>query len=118
MRSDAMQHESSRRPTAQTPLELRNVWLAFGPRIVCRDLSCSFPRGSITVLMGGSGAGKSTLFRLIGGLLRPDRGSIQVAGEEITGLSDSGLGRGRRHIGMMFQGGALLDSMTLFENVA
>ena len=68
--------------------------------------------------MGGSGAGKSTLFRLIGGLLRPDRGSIQVAGEEITALSDSGLGRVRRRIGMMFQGGALLDAMTLFENVA
>jgi phospholipid/cholesterol/gamma-HCH transport system ATP-binding protein len=68
--------------------------------------------------MGGSGAGKSTLFRLIGGLLRPDRGSIQVAGEEITTLSDSGLGRVRRRIGMMFQGGALLDAMSLFENVA
>jgi phospholipid/cholesterol/gamma-HCH transport system ATP-binding protein len=68
--------------------------------------------------MGGSGAGKSTLFRLIGGLLRPDRGSIKVAGEEITGLSESGLGRVRRRIGMMFQGGALLDSMTLFDNVA
>jgi len=117
MRSDAMRQESPRE-VAHAPLELRDVWLAFGPRAVCRGLSCSFPRGAITVLMGGSGAGKSTLFRLIGGLLRPDRGSIQVAGEEITGLSESGLGRVRRRIGMMFQGGALLDSMTLFENVA
>jgi phospholipid/cholesterol/gamma-HCH transport system ATP-binding protein len=117
MRNDAMRQESPR-DVAQAPLELRDVWLAFGPRAVCRGLSCSFPRGAITVLMGGSGAGKSTLFRLIGGLLRPDRGSIQVAGEEITGLSESGLGRVRRRIGMMFQGGALLDSMTLFENVA
>jgi phospholipid/cholesterol/gamma-HCH transport system ATP-binding protein len=117
MRTDAMRQESPR-DVAQAPLELNKVWLAFGSRVVCRDLSCSFPRGAITVLMGGSGAGKSTLFRLIGGLLRPDRGSIKVAGEEITGLSESGLGRVRRRIGMMFQGGALLDSMTLFQNVA
>ena len=103
---------------AAAHLELASVSLAFGPRQVFRELSCSFPRGTLSVLMGGSGAGKSTLFRLVGGLVRPDRGSIRVAGEEITGLSESGLARVRQRIGMMFQGGALLDSMTIAENVA
>lgn len=68
--------------------------------------------------MGGSGTGKSTILRLIGGLQRPDRGSIRVAGQEITGLGEIELSRMRRRLGMLFQNGALLDSMTVFENVA
>ncbi|MDH5307929.1 MAG: ATP-binding cassette domain-containing protein, partial [Myxococcales bacterium] len=79
---------------------------------------CCFGRGQISIVMGGSGAGKSTLLRLLAGLQRPDRGSIRVAGEEITRLSERELFRVRDHIGMLFQGGALLDSMTVYENVA
>jgi phospholipid/cholesterol/gamma-HCH transport system ATP-binding protein len=99
-------------------VRLADVQLALGGRSVFRRLSCGFPRGRISVLMGGSGAGKSTLLRLVAGLLRPDSGSIRVAGEEITKLSERQLYRVRARIGMLFQGGALLDSMSVFDNVA
>ncbi len=97
---------------------LDGVNLTLGGRQIFRDLSCGFPRGQISVIMGGSGAGKSTMLRLIGGLQRPDSGSIRVAGEDVTRLSETQLFRARDRIGMLFQGGALLDSMTVFDNVA
>jgi len=94
------------------------VHLKLGDRKVFQGLTCGFPRGQISVVLGGSGAGKSTLVRMIGGLTRPDLGSVRVAGEDITQLSESQLFRVRGRIGMLFQGGALLDSMTIFDNVA
>jgi phospholipid/cholesterol/gamma-HCH transport system ATP-binding protein len=99
-------------------IRLEDVHLAFGERSIYRALCCRFPRGKISVLMGGSGAGKSTLLRLIAGLLRPDSGQILVADEDITRLSEREMFRVRDRIGMLFQGGALLDSMTVFDNVA
>ena len=99
-------------------VELQSVRLSFGDREVFRDLSCSFPKARISVLMGGSGSGKSTVLRMIGGLQRPDGGSIRVSGQEIVGLGESGQRDARRHLGMLFQAGALLDSMTVFDNVA
>ena len=99
-------------------IRLEDVHLSFGERVVYRGLCCGFPRGAISVVMGGSGAGKSTLLRLIAGLLRPDRGRIVVAGEDITKMSERELYRIRDRIGMLFQHGALLDSMTVFDNVA
>lgn len=99
-------------------IQLEGIHLAFGSRQVYRNLDCRFPRGEISVLMGGSGAGKSTLLRLMAGLLRPDRGRVVVAGEEITALSERDLFRMRERIGMLFQGGALLDAMNVFDNVA
>ena len=92
--------------------------LSFGPRAVFRGLGASFPRGTISVLLGGSGSGKSTLLRLVGGLLRPDAGSIVVAGEEVVGASARTLQSVRQKLGMMFQGGALLDSLSIHENLA
>jgi phospholipid/cholesterol/gamma-HCH transport system ATP-binding protein len=94
------------------------VHLKLGNRQVFRDLSCGFPRAQISVVLGGSGAGKSTLVRMIGGLTRPDKGSVRVAGQDITRLSERQLFEVRDGIGMLFQGGALLDSMTVFDNVA
>jgi phospholipid/cholesterol/gamma-HCH transport system ATP-binding protein len=94
------------------------VQLRRGERRVFDGLSCGFERARITVVLGGSGAGKTTLLRLIGGLSRPDSGSVYVAGEDVTRLSERQLFRTRALIGMLFQGGALLDSMTVFENVA
>ena len=99
-------------------IQLEGVHLAFGDRAVFRGLDCRFPRGQISVLMGGSGAGKSTLLKMMAGLLRPDRGRVVVAGEEITELKERDLFRVRDRIGMLFQGGALLDAMTVFDNVA
>ncbi|MGE4607682.1 MAG: ATP-binding cassette domain-containing protein, partial [Myxococcota bacterium] len=83
---------------------------------VFNDLCCGFPRGRISVVLGGSGAGKSTLLRMIGGLQQPDSGSVRVAGQDITGLSEGALFKVRERIGMLFQGGALLDSMTVAQN--
>jgi phospholipid/cholesterol/gamma-HCH transport system ATP-binding protein len=94
------------------------VRLQRGNRLVFRRLSCGFPRGSVSVVLGGSGSGKSTLLRMIGGLQRPDSGVIRVADRDITQLSERELFKVRDRIGMLFQGGALLDSMTVFENAA
>ncbi len=92
--------------------------MAFGTREVLRDLSCRFPRDRISVILGGSGSGKSTLLRTVGGLVRPQSGSVLVDGEDITKLSESALYRVRKKLGMMFQQGALLDSLTVFDNLA
>jgi phospholipid/cholesterol/gamma-HCH transport system ATP-binding protein len=104
--------------SAEFRILLDDVHLSFGARVVCRGLTCGFPRGQISVLMGGSGSGKSTLLRLVAGLVRPDRGRILVAEDDVTELSERELYRVRARIGMLFQHGALLDSMTIFENVA
>ena len=99
-------------------VELSQVSMAFGDRQVFTDLSCAFPAGAVSVVLGGSGCGKSTLLRLIAGLIRPQRGRVLVGDEDVTQLSERALFRIRRMLGMLFQGGALLDSMTVFENVA
>ncbi|MFQ5417521.1 MAG: ABC transporter ATP-binding protein [Myxococcota bacterium] len=105
-------------PGQEFRVALDGVCLKRGERQVFRGLSCGFPRGKVSVVLGGSGAGKSTLVRMIGGLTRPDSGSVRVADEDITGLPERLLFRVRDRIGMLFQGGALLDAMTVFENVA
>jgi phospholipid/cholesterol/gamma-HCH transport system ATP-binding protein len=99
-------------------VELESVRLAFGERAIFEDLSCRFARARITVLMGGSGSGKSTVLRMIGGLLRPDGGRVIVAGDDVAALAESDVQRVRRRMGMLFQHGALMDSMTVYENVA
>jgi phospholipid/cholesterol/gamma-HCH transport system ATP-binding protein len=94
------------------------VRMAFGERTVFGSLSFALPRSRISVILGGSGTGKSTILRLIGGLVRPLSGSIRVAGDEVTALSETQMYRVRQKLGMMFQGGALLDSLTVLDNVA
>jgi phospholipid/cholesterol/gamma-HCH transport system ATP-binding protein len=92
--------------------------MAFGSRPVFRDVSLRFPRGRVSVILGGSGSGKSTMLRLIGGLVRPTAGQVLVDGDDMAALSEHQLFRVRRKLGMMFQGGALLDSLTVFDNLA
>jgi phospholipid/cholesterol/gamma-HCH transport system ATP-binding protein len=99
-------------------VELSHVALSYGTRRVFEDLSCGFPRRRIGSLLGGSGAGKSTVLRLIGGLLRPDRGEVRVEGQDVSRLDGADLERIRKRIGMTFQAGALLDGLSVFENVA
>lgn len=96
---------------------VRDVDLAFGHRVVYDKLSCSMRKGGIHLLLGGSGTGKSTLLRMIGGLQQPDAGVVNVAGQRLSGLRERELGEVRKGIGMLFQNGALLDSMTVLENV-
>jgi phospholipid/cholesterol/gamma-HCH transport system ATP-binding protein len=92
--------------------------MAFGQRPVFENLSCSFSRGEISVILGGSGSGKSTILRLIGGLIHPISGRILVEGQDITQLREAQMGAVRMKLGMLFQGGALLDSLTVFDNLA
>ncbi|MBM4243557.1 MAG: ATP-binding cassette domain-containing protein [Deltaproteobacteria bacterium] len=105
-------------PAAPPHILFEDVHMAFDDRVVHRSLRCSFERGRISVILGGSGSGKSTLLRLIGGLVRPDAGRILVGGSDVTQLSDERLFEVRSRIGMLFQHGALLDSMTVFDNLA
>ncbi len=99
-------------------VRLRDVRMAFDDREVLRGLSCSFARGEISVILGGSGSGKTTILRVIGGLVRPQSGEISVAGHDISQLSEPEMYAVRQKLGMMFQGGALLDSLTVFDNLA
>ena len=92
--------------------------MAFGERQVFDGLSFSFPPGRIAVILGGSGSGKSTALRLIGGLIQPLSGRIFVDGEDITRLSERQMYSVRAKLGMVFQGGALLDWMSVFDNLA
>ncbi|MFK7898039.1 MAG: ABC transporter ATP-binding protein [Myxococcota bacterium] len=98
-------------------IEVRDVDLTFGVRKVYDGLGCRLRKGGIHLLLGGSGTGKSTLLRMIGGLQQPDSGEIRVAGHSIASLTERELGGIRKEIGMLFQNGALLDSMTVMENV-
>jgi phospholipid/cholesterol/gamma-HCH transport system ATP-binding protein len=99
-------------------VSLQRVGVTYGSRRVFDALSCGFPRGRISVILGGSGSGKSTILRLIGGLIRPGTGVVTVDGEDVTRLSERGLRTVRRKLGMLFQGGALLDSYSVFDNLA
>ena len=106
------------RTLEDVPVALRNVTMAYGQRAVFSGLSCEFPRRKISVILGGSGSGKSTILRLVGGLIRPQAGAVLVDGVDVTRLSERGLFAVRQKLGMLFQGGALLDSYTVFENLA
>jgi phospholipid/cholesterol/gamma-HCH transport system ATP-binding protein len=99
-------------------VEVEDLCLAFGDNVVFDTLSCRFLYDQISVIMGASGCGKSTLLRSIALLQKPDHGSIRVGKEDITGLTGKEARRYRQRIGMMFQHGALLDSMSVFDNVA
>ncbi len=99
-------------------LVLENVRFGYGERVIIRDVSMRFARGSVTALMGGSGCGKTTILRLIGGQARPQQGRIVLEGQEIQGLDRDGWYRVRRKMGMLFQFGALFTDMSVFDNVA
>jgi len=103
----------------ETPFfEVTGLRKRLGGREVLRGVSFEVPAGRTTVILGGSGVGKSVLLKHLDGLLRPDAGSVRVEGEAIEGLSERALTPVRRRVGILFQHGALFDSMTVGENVA
>jgi len=112
----AATHLSTQR--GEPHVEVRGVSKSFGDTAVLKDIDISFERGEVGVIIGGSGTGKTTLLRLLIGLEKPDRGSILIAGEDIVPLGDSQMNLVRRKFGMVFQYAALLDSMSVLENVA
>jgi phospholipid/cholesterol/gamma-HCH transport system ATP-binding protein len=100
-------------------VEIAGLRFRRGARVIFDGLSCRFPAGVISVVLGGSGSGKSTLLRLVATLERPEVGEIRVGGELALSLASAeALRRYRRDVGMMFQGGALLNSVSVFDNVA
>ena len=99
-------------------IEVRNLRQTIGKQEILRGVDLDVPRGETVVLLGQSGGGKSIFLRHLIGLMRPLSGSIKIAGEEIAHLDERQLEPVRRKIGMLFQDGALFDSMTVFENVA
>jgi phospholipid/cholesterol/gamma-HCH transport system ATP-binding protein len=99
-------------------ISLRGVTKAFGAKQVLRGIDLDVAAGESVVVIGGSGTGKSVLLKCILGLMRPDSGSIKVDGEETTGLGDGERTEVMRKFGMLFQGGALFDSLRVWQNVA
>jgi len=99
-------------------IEFEHVSKAFGGKQVLDDLSFFVDPGETLVILGRSGVGKSVTLQHIMGFLKPDSGRIWVAGEDITEYPESELQRIRRKVTMVFQSGALFDSLTIFENVA
>ncbi len=102
----------------QNFVEVRGVTFVRGDRVIFDDISLDIPRGRITTIMGPSGTGKTTLLKLIGGQLKPQRGSIRVDGLEVTRLPRNELFLLRRRLGMLFQSGALFSDLDVFDNVA
>lgn len=107
------------RPNVGEPvIEVTDLVKEFKGRRVTNGVSFKVHRGDTMIIMGGSGCGKSTLLRQIIGSIKPTSGSIKIFGEEITSMDETELSRVRKRFGMLFQSGALLQSMTVGENVA
>ena len=102
----------------KTVVEIRDVSFSYGDRFIIDHLSLTIPRGKVVAIMGGSGCGKTTLLNLIGGRIKPDSGSLMVDGLSVPDLSKKELFALRKRMGMLFQSGALLTDLSLFENVA
>ena len=99
-------------------ISLSGVHKSFGPKKVLQGIDLEVAQGESMVVIGGSGSGKSVLLKCILGLMRPDSGSIKIDGDETVRLKDGSRDRIMRKFGMLFQGGALFDSLRVWENVA
>ena len=99
-------------------IQVADLTKAFRGQPVLRGVNLTIPTGAVTIVIGRSGGGKSVLLKHIIGLLRPDTGKVLVDGNDVTRLSGDALDRVRRRYGVVFQGGALFDSMTCGENIA
>ena len=102
----------------QPAIEFRDVHLAFDDKVILDGISFTVRRGETKIILGRSGGGKSTIIRLVLGLLKPDSGQILIDGEDITPYSERDMMPVRQKIGMVFQEGALFDSLSVHDNVA
>lgn len=105
------------RPPAPA-IALRDVALSFDTKRVLRDVSFEVPRAGTLVLLGVSGSGKSVVLKLILGLLKPDSGEVRVEGTDLVPMRETDLDPFRRRMGIVFQEGALFDSLSVYENVS
>ena len=99
-------------------IEIRDLHKSFGDHKVLTGINLEIPPGSTLVILGGSGSGKTVLMKHMIGLLKPDQGQVIVDGEDIVPMGALELEKLRRKFGMVFQAGALFDSMTVYENVS
>ena len=104
--------------SASPKLELQGVYKSFGGNHVLQGIDISIEKGKSLVVIGGSGTGKSVMIKSVLGIVTPDKGSIRVDGQETTGLKGQERDALMRKFGMLFQGGALFDSLPVWENVA
>ncbi len=98
-------------------IEVRNIWKYFNERAVLQDINATFESGKINMIIGKSGSGKTVLLKCIVGLLTPEKGNILYDGRDFTSANRKIKKQIRQEIGMVFQGGALFDSLTVLENV-
>jgi len=106
-----------RAPAGSPAVVFERVSLAFGDKVVLRDISFSLLPGHTKIILGASGSGKSTILKLILGLLKPDSGAIWVHGSRVDRMLEAEMMKVRANLGMVFQEGALFDSLTVAENV-
>jgi phospholipid/cholesterol/gamma-HCH transport system ATP-binding protein len=99
-------------------IEVVDLWKSFGDNPVLKGINLTIPRGKTYVVLGGSGSGKTVLMKHVIGLFKPDKGHVAIDGANISVLEGKPLNEARRVFGMVFQGAALFDSMTVFDNVA
>lgn len=99
-------------------IEFKKVFKAFGENRIFENADLSILKGETITIIGGSGKGKSVLLKLMLGVLRPDKGQVLFRGEDVGSMGERELAKTRSRIGMLFQGAALFDSLTVKENVA
>ncbi|WP_200252146.1 ABC transporter ATP-binding protein [Thiococcus pfennigii] len=105
-------------PPGEPLVRIRGLRFAHGERLLFDGVDLDIPRGGVTAVMGPSGTGKTTLLKLISGQLRPASGTIEVDGQDVHRLGRAALYRLRMRMGMLFQSGALLTDLSVFDNVA
>ncbi len=103
---------------SDSKIKITNLHKAFGKKVVLDGVDLDIKKGESLVVIGGSGTGKSVLIKCIQGILTPDQGSILIDDEEVVGVSEKEKEKLHSKMGMLFQGGALFDSLTVWENVA
>ena len=111
-------HEVDDQHRVVPAIEFREVHLAFDDRVVLNGLNFKVMKGETKIILGGSGGGKSTIIKLVLGLLKPDAGQVLVDGVDVTHFTEVEMMRVRKKIGMVFQEGALFDSLSVYDNVA
>ncbi len=108
----------SAQPAKNIAIELREIRKTFGQQEVLQGINLKVKEGKTTVIVGGSGQGKSVIIKHMLGLIRPDSGEIQVYGQNILTMSNKEKSEVRMNFGVLFQGGALFDSLTVYDNIA
>src|SRR5689334_4427481 len=99
-------------------VEIRDLAFSYGKRPLLRGVNLDIARGQVVAILGTSGSGKTTLLQLLGGLLKPQRGTIRVCGRDVHTLGPEELYGLRRQMGVMFQKGGLFSDLSVYENVA